>query len=251
MPINRYLLKQEGRAALRDARPNALFMTLMYILLTDGISLVVSLFVDDPLYEIQSLIQAGLDPWRSVLIALAGAGMVGLFVYILLSLYRFVMSFSYRRWALRVARREECAMSDLVAGFGMPGRSVLLGILTTLLYVMWYLIIFLPVLLLTFVFMLLFSVVGLVFVIPLMVAGLVLYFLKISQYSMADFCLADAPQDGVLAAIRRSRAMMAGSCGSYLLLMLSFLGWYLLAALISSAPRGRRRGRWRGTCPPS
>ena len=238
MPINRRLLKQEARSAMRAARPGALFMTLMYLLLTNCLNLVVGLFVDNPVYQIQALIQAGLDPWRSVLLALGQTGMIALFVHILLLLYGFVMDFGYRRWALRVSRGEECAVSDLVAGFGMPGRTVVLGLLTTLLYILWYLAAFLPALMLLVIFLMLLSYVGTIFVLPVLVGAAILFLLKTSQYALAPCCLAASPQEGPLAAIRRSRVLMLGRCGSYLVLMLSFLGWYLLSVLLNLAAQG-------------
>ena len=55
------------------------------------------------------------------------------------------------------------------------------------------------------------------------------------RYSMVMLVLADQPELGALGAIRRSKELMQGYKGSYILLSLSFLGWGLLFLLIAVA----------------
>ena len=68
-----------------------------------------------------------------------------------------------------------------------------------------------------------------------MILMLVLGIMGYLYYAMADFILADEPEERVLTCARRSRDMMKGRRGLLMTLMLSFLLWYLLILLASSA----------------
>ncbi len=56
--------------------------------------------------------------------------------------------------------------------------------------------------------------------------------LALLRYAMASMVLADEPSTGVMQAIRRSKALMKHQKGNFFLLMLSFVGWYLLLVLL-------------------
>jgi uncharacterized membrane protein len=54
------------------------------------------------------------------------------------------------------------------------------------------------------------------------------------HYALADFILADEPEERILSCVRRSKQHMAGRKGSLLSLVLSFALWYLLLLFITS-----------------
>ena len=58
------------------------------------------------------------------------------------------------------------------------------------------------------------------------------------RYALAPFCLADRPDGGPLEAVRRSRTMLFGRYGEIFKLALSFLGWDILAAVLSGLVTG-------------
>ena len=58
------------------------------------------------------------------------------------------------------------------------------------------------------------------------------------HYIMADMIMADEPDTGIRAAVRRSIDMMRQRKAMLVMLMLSFLGWMLLASLIQSMLSG-------------
>ena len=58
------------------------------------------------------------------------------------------------------------------------------------------------------------------------------------RYAVADFILADEPQERVFSCARRSREMMDGSRGPFLSLLVSFFLWYILVMLASSFAAG-------------
>ena len=64
---------------------------------------------------------------------------------------------------------------------------------------------------------------SLLFVIPGIIKGI--------AYSQAMYILAENPEIGAREAINRSKAMMDGHKMEYFVLMLSFIGWYLLSAI--------------------
>ena len=55
--------------------------------------------------------------------------------------------------------------------------------------------------------------------------------IKAISYSQAMYVLAENPEIGAREAINRSKAMMNGHKMEYFLLMLSFIGWFLLCAI--------------------
>lgn len=238
MPINRRTLKSQARDALRSAAPSAVLMTLVYFLLTTGVSRAAGLFVDNPFLRYAELVNQGIDPSRAIGVALAGAGMLGLFLTILLSIYNMVVDFGYLCWCLNTSRSQPGELGDLIGGFSMPGRVILLQLVLAAYYLLWYFAIFIPALLLGLIAMMFDPFLGTFMLAGVLMGALALYVWRILRYSLAPLCLADDPEAGVGAAIRRSRALMEGNCGSYLLLRLSFFGWYLLLALIDLAAAG-------------
>ena len=61
--------------------------------------------------------------------------------------------------------------------------------------------------------------------------GLVLVMILL-RYALAEYALLDDPEAGIRAAVNRSKALMSGRKGSYFVLQLSFIGWYLLVFLL-------------------
>jgi len=228
MPIKRSLLKKEARRELAGARPNAMLMTLLYLLLTNGVSTVVGMFVDNPFLKMTELMETGLEPGQALAVALSGTGTMALFLTILLTIYSLVVEFGYTGWTLKASRGVYGEYGDLIGGFAMAGQVLLLNLVLWAYAVLWYFAIFIPaavILVLSMSFAQLLA--G-----PLLIGALVLYFMKILRYSMAVLCLIDNPAGGIMAAIRRSRDMMEGNCGTYFALIFSFFGWYLLQLLV-------------------
>lgn len=237
MKINRRDLKWRARDAVRAARPNARLMTFVYLLLTAGVSVVVSLFAADPLGGILGLYQQGMPLERAIPLAMAGVGSIGLFANILIAIFQLVLDFGYRSWCLNTARGESGELGDLIDGFSMVGRVLWLRILIVMYGFLWYLAIFMPALLGVMAGMLVPGI-GLLVSTVVFMAAFVAWLSRILRYSMAIYCLADEPEMGASWALRRSRWMMGGQVGSYILLRLSFLGWHLLNMLLVTAVEG-------------
>ena len=103
MELNRRELKAQARERMRETRPPFWLLTLVYLLLTTGVS---------TLADLTGAAQFTFPP--------SSGDTLPLFLYLLILLYTTVMNFGYQIWALRVYRRQE-------AGYGTPHRRLLHG----------------------------------------------------------------------------------------------------------------------------
>lgn len=208
-------LKRGAKRLLRESRPHYMLVALVYILLTSGLSSAVT----------------AVTGTGSIL-----AGSIGVFLNILIALFSMVMGVGLAHYALRLSRGEQRGMGDLFEAFSFAGRSIGMNLLSALYTVLWMLL-----------YMAGFAVVGGVgaYLMDLTMAGgialivvayvvLLVGLVRISlRYVMAPFALAEDPEGGAAQAVRRSVRMMKGNKGKLFVLMLSYLGWELLALLIS------------------
>lgn len=205
MYFDRVNAKSEAKQTLRTAQPSPLLVTLVYLLLTTGISTLIGLFLANPFAKAVTLIAQGYDPIDVYRYVFGGGGaMMAIFVTILLSLYFSIMAVGYQGYTLRLSRGEPGTYGALLEGFNMAVKVVVLDILMSLFVFLW----------------------SMLFLIPGIVASY--------RYSQAVYCLLDDPEISALEAIRRSKAMMAGQKLNLFVLELSFFGWVLLSAVISS-----------------
>lgn len=212
MELNRRELKARARERMGEAHPPFWLITLVYLLLTTGVSAAVDL--------------AGLSD-------LSHGGMLPLFLTLLIALYSAVMNFGYQLWALRVYRGQEAGYGTLIDGFSIAGRVLLMELNILACTLCWALLFGMLAAVLIFAFALL---------LPPFLAVLLLYaaILVISiwisyRYAMAPYLLIDRPEAGPFAAVRESVALMRGWKWEFFKLDFSFFGWILLNFLLSSA----------------
>lgn len=227
-------IKYAARHDVRVASPKARWMTLVYLLVTSGLSLAVGLFAADPILQLTQLYQGGVPLDRAILLAIGTVGGTGLFLNLVIMLTGIVFDFGYAQWCLGTTRGGIGELADLLGGFAMVGRVLLLRLMTLLYSFMWYVVIFMPALVVVLVAMAL-PVVGPLLAVAAFLGALVLFVLRVLGYSMATFCLMDEPDKGVTHALRTSRLLMYRHAGRYILLLVSFIGWELLAAGIALA----------------
>ena len=213
MELNRRELKAQARERMRETRPPFWLLTLVYLLLTTGVS---------TLADLTGAAQFTFPP--------SSGDTLPLFLYLLILLYTTVMNFGYQIWALRVYRRQETGYGTLIDGFSMAGRVLLMELYIfgcTLCWALAFgtagglallLLDWLPPVLLVLLFY------GAVFGITLWISY---------RYALAPFLLMDRPEAGAIAPVRESVAMMQGWKWEYFKLDFSFFGWYLLNVLLS------------------
>ena len=221
MEIDRRELKRRAREAMRQTRPPFWVVTLIYVLMTNGASILLSLVLN-------------------YLIPAAGTDMATVFFNILLNLYVVVAAFGLYLWSLWTYRRMAPGLSALSQGFSVTWRVIgmnLLILLMALLYSM----------ALGIGFSIVFSIVLVpaaamrllpLAVLPILVALLAALYALMLRYSLAPYLLADRPEDGPVAAVRRSVALMRGYKWELFKLELSFLGWRVVNWLLSWGVQG-------------
>ena len=109
-------------------------------------------------------------------------------------------------FALSIFRNEQASIGQIFYGFERFGKALGLSLLITLFIILWFLI-------------------------P--VAGVVLCIMAALRYSQAFFVMADNPDMGVQECIARSKQLMINNKAKLFLLLLSFIGWALLASVPS------------------
>lgn len=231
MYFDRSALKREARQAMRAARPNAMLITLLYLLLTVGVSSLISIIIADPVVQIMDMTQQGLSPAQAIPVVVSNLGFVGLFLHILITAFNLVVAFGYSRWSLNASRMEDACVSDLVSGFSMAGRVLWLNILILVYGLVLELVFAMAARLAMLVFLWVpFLNYAAVFVLSITAA--VVPQLLMLRYTMSAYCMLDDPELSAFASMRRSRQLMVGHVAEFFLLTLSFLGWYLLVVLL-------------------
>lgn len=208
MEIDRKQLKQQARQAMSLSRPSFWIVTLVYLLMTTGISSVAN-FSD---------------------------GLLGMFLSIAITMYCWVVGFSYRLWSLWTARRLDPGLGSLMEGFSVAGRVVMLEISILTRTLGWTILLSVPV--------------GLLYAFSLNTAdlavSLVIYFAMVLllviavsvitlRYSLSYYALADHPDLGPAVALQQSIQLTRGWIWELVKLHLSFAGWYVLSFLLSGA----------------
>ncbi|MEI6092135.1 MAG: DUF975 family protein [bacterium] len=147
--------------------------------------------------------------WSSVVIATlvfyavtALCGGVGTFtLHILTIVLMGPLYFGFFGYFMKIKRQEPAVLENLFDGFKRFIPSFLLYLLMTIYILLW----------------------ALLLVVPGIIAAL--------SYSQAFFILIDNPEMSSADAIKKSKAMMHGHKWNYFVMMLSFIGWGILAIL--------------------
>lgn len=194
-------MKDAAKESIRGAQPHPAVVTLVFILMTTGLNFAVQGILTAA-YGMSNILywtSRGHDFYQ-VFAYYAGTGgmMVLVFISILVSLYSMVVNFGYIGCMLRVSRDEPAGFGNLLDGFALAGRVILLNLLMSLFIMLW----------------------SLLFVIPGIIAAY--------RYRMALYILLDDPDCGALEAIRRSKEMMVGYKMNLFVLDISFINWALL-----------------------
>ena len=210
MKIDRRVLKARAREAMGQTQPRFWAVALVYILLTTGVQIALSLLLS----------------------ALPG-GTSGIFLNILFFLYSTVILFGLRLWSLWAWRKLDPGMGALTQGFSIPGRVILMELFIFVRVFGWALLFILAL----SIFALPLSAVlaaSPILYLPYAGALYVLIWVFMLRYNMAPYLLADRPDDGASLAIRRSVEMMRGRVWELFKLQLSFLGWQLVNWALST-----------------
>ena len=211
MEIDRRELKRQAREAIRVSRPSFWVVTLVYLLMTTGVSTLAGLLVPAP--------------------DTGNISLPALFLSILLSLYSTVVGFGFTLWSMWTSRKLSPGLGSLADGFSVALLVIMTSTLIFLHTLAWSLRC-IPVVWLGLIPVLLSP--GLSFlVIPVLIAGIMIFSYWVSlRYALAYYLLADHPDHGAFAAVRRSVELTRGWKWEMFKLFFSFLGWELLDLLL-------------------
>lgn len=228
MGYDRPQSKWLARDAMRGAYPHPMLVSLVYLLLTTVLGNLVMNFVSNPFDAAYYYLTQTDYPVEEVVGAILTPNRIGvlLLMELLLNLYFWVMSYGYASYCLRLARREGPGYRNLLDGFYCMGRALAVNFLSALFQFLWSLIgiVVYVVLLMVGIFLNsgLAVLVGILF--------LVVWVVYVSyRYRLAVYFLLDRPEMGAMEAIRASRETMRGLTGTLFVQDLSFLGWAVLS----------------------
>ena len=194
--MDRVQLKMDAKAAMQQANPHPVLVTLVYLVILTAVNFVVSMMsgfsslftvlVTDP--DAAAAISLGmLVP--SLLLSLAATLVIGF------------IQMGYTAYTLRVVNRQPAGINDLFAYarycLKIWGLTIVMGIFVML----WSLLFWFP--------------------------GIIAYY----RYSQAFYILAENPEKGIMDCINESKAIMYGHKMDKFVLDLSFILWYLLAGV--------------------
>lgn len=244
MGFNRITAKQAAKMSIRQARPSPLLVTLIFLLLTSGVSAALGAVLFNPFaqaaydlmewgYSMEEVIQYDLLSVPGALATYSG-------VTLLFGIYDSVMSFGYTSYTLRLSRNQSAETARVFDGFTRLGRVLGLILLRGALQYAWLFVAMLPGMAFTFLFALIGSDpwVAMSTGSGLMVCGMLFAVVVTSlRYALADYYLLDDPTCGPWEAIRRSKTAMRGWKMELFALRFSFFGWILLFGLLGGLLR--------------
>ena len=151
MGFNRPEAKRLAKAAMRNTNPNPMLVTLVFVLLTTGVSYLVGLVLTNPIYDALYtaylyLAWTGYDP-MFIFKSLLSPGMVAVYmlVSLLLNVYFWVMNFGYASYALRMRGGSSRATGGCLTALQPWAGAILVSLLTSIFLSLWGLLFMVPI----------------------------------------------------------------------------------------------------------
>ena len=193
-------MKQRARYLLATTRPHPCLVTLALLAFGWIVNYLAQKIGGQPILVDLNAVEA-LDFRNMVRIDLANTEFVPTAILIAFQLVIIILSFGYTGYLLRVVRGESSGVGNLLDGFGIAGRAIVLTIFIDVLVALASTLLFVP--------------------------GVILSY----AYAMARRLQMDHPDWSPVRCMRESRYMMRGHKWDFFVLQLSFLGWFILATI--------------------
>lgn len=197
MYIDRARLKADARGAMAHSKTSVYLFALVYILVSYLLT-ALSGAVNN-VSEVEAAILNG--DLETALEYAADVSFFGTLISILLELVGFMLQLGAIVFMLRVWRRQENSLGNLLDGLPYLLKAVWLEILIGVFTALWTLL----------------------FIVPGIIASY--------KYSQAFYILLDDPSKSAMQCIRESKEMMKGRKWEYFVFRLSFIGWDLLSVI--------------------
>ena len=199
------ILKARSAQIIRDSKPRAINVAGIYLLISFvmtelsarilGVNMSIS-----KLQQYMSHIETGNIDNAMKLLSTMMPSPMGNLLSLLLDVALTVVFAGFNIYLLNLLRGKSPCFGNILDGFGIWYKVILLSVLKTLFVSLWSLLLFIPGIIATF------------------------------AYSMALYILLDNPEKTVMQCLRESKAMMRGHKKEFFFLQFSFIGWYLLAS---------------------
>ena len=206
MEINRQALKKCAKQTIRISEPKVINIGMIYVVLASFMSVLSARLMGANLTEsdIAQIYSHMLDGNYDFAFAYVQQYMPPFSSYLINAAIELVMSIvavGFTIFLLNTIRSASPCAGNLLDGFGIAGRVLLLYLLEGIFIFLW----------------------SLLFVVPGIVASY--------SYRQAIYILIDHPEMSVMECIRESKRMMNGRKAELFVLDLSFIGWQLLTML--------------------
>ena len=201
--LDRIQLKREAKEIVRSARVSAYLVALLYLVVTNVLSLIDTYVSGTIVKDLQTLqlYYPEVQVPEFLLAAQRIPGTVVVFVSVMVMLLLAVLNAGWALYHLGVRRGEEMPYTTLFDGFSFVGKVILLEIVVSIYVILW----------------------SLLFVIPGVIAAY--------RYRFAVYNLCENPEMGVMEAMHMSMVQTHGHKADLFILDLTFFGWQLLCTL--------------------
>ncbi len=197
--MDRISLKMDAKAAMEQANPHPVLVSLVYCILFFTVQTCFSMI--SAFFSIFMWVLSGFGRFLSeftvgvvMMVPSLSLSIAGLLILSFIQL-------GYFGYCLRVANRHPAGIGDLFGYARFFLKACGLFFMVTLLVILWALLFYIP--------------------------GIIALY----RYSQAFYIMAEDPRKGIMECINESKYMMAGHKLDKFILDLSFLGWYLLAGV--------------------
>ena len=204
MYTSRPLLKNNARIIIKTARPSVIAASLIFLLvslLMGALSTKLTGITVDNLITYQNYVSSGdFERALTYLTSLIPPRSARVFI-LLLSIVSMIWQAGYTIFIMNTVKKSGATFGNLLDGFSITLKLILLGFLRTLFITLWSLLFYFP--------------------------GIIAAY----RYRMSLYLLLDHPEMGVMECLRTSKQMMKGHKWECFVMDLSFIGWRLLSEL--------------------
>ncbi|NCB63489.1 MAG: DUF975 family protein [Clostridia bacterium] len=236
MYYDRREVKLAAKAVIRETNPKPIWITLAYLMMVSLVSFVVTMLFMAPYFIFIGELTSGQMRSEGVLAFIGGLPLLLVFVTILLMLYTMVMQYGYCKYIINVKRRLPSGFHDLFSGFSRVGRVLMLNLLIFVFTFLWSMLGMVGLMALIMIPLMLHSE---VLSILCMIVGYIGFFIfllnRTLRYALALLVMVDHPELTAREVLNESKAIMRGNLWNLFALQISFIGWDLLLFAISYA----------------
>lgn len=206
MPLDRSALKSRAREVIATSNPRVLTVGLVYLLIGVVLNTLGARVMSVNISESEAMNYLRYASNGNYEYALRYAETMtpppaAYAINLLLMIISTIVGAGFVIFLLNTLRNREPCFGNLMDGFGIWWKVLLLYLLESLLVGLWSLLLFVP--------------------------GVIAHY----RYAQALYILIDDPTKSPVQCLRESRLMMAGHKGELFRLDLSFLGWYVLGLI--------------------